>query len=40
VSWNTLKASKKLQAKIEDHERIAEEKETRAENGQSDPVAT
>jgi hypothetical protein len=40
VSWNTPTTSKKFQAKIEDHERIAEEKETRAENGQSDPVAT
>jgi hypothetical protein len=40
VSWNTPKASKKFQAKIEYHERIAKEKETRAENGQSDPVAT
>ncbi len=40
MSWNTPKASKKFQAKIEYHERIAKEKETRAENGQSDPVAT
>jgi hypothetical protein len=40
VSWNTPTTSKKFQAKIEDHESIVKEKETRAENGQTDPVAT